>query len=234
MSLLLAVLLAADAAALMAVGDKAASAHDLRTALFAYQDAIREDPGSPIVLVRLGDTYSRMGHDSEALEYFAKALRYDPKNAAAKQGIAASRERLAMLAPVPVAPPKPQVDEAGARERYTAAVRMINERRYADALEALNDALSKKPGYAVALVARGSAQMGLLHYEAAAADYSAARTADPGLASPLFGLAEAYRAMGQAAKAAQLYREYAGSPASDVQQPLKEYALRNAQLLAAQ
>jgi tetratricopeptide (TPR) repeat protein len=231
MSFALAVLLAADAAALMSAGDRAIAARDLRGALFAYQDAIREDPGSPIVLVRLGDTYSRMGHDSEALEFFAKALRYDPRNAAAKQGIAASRERMAMLAPAPA--PK-LVDEAGARERYTTAVRLINERRYAEALSALDEALQKRPGYGVALVARGSAQMGLLHYEAAAADYSAARSADPALASPLFGLAEAYRAMGQTAKAAQLYRDYAASPASDVQQPLKEYALRNAQLLAAQ
>ena len=232
MSFALAVLLAADAAALLSVGDRAIAARDLRGALFAYQDAIREDPGSPIVLVRLGDTYSRMGHDSEALEFFAKALRYDPRNAAAKQGIAASRERMAMLAPPPPAPKV--VDEAGARERYTTAVRLINERRYAEALSALDEALQKRPGYGVALVARGSAQMGLLHYEAAAADYSAARSADPALASPLFGLAEAYRAMGQTAKAAQLYRDYAASPASDVQQPLKEYALRNAQVLAAQ
>jgi tetratricopeptide (TPR) repeat protein len=231
MSFALAVLLAADAAALMSAGDRAIAARDLRGALFAYQDAIREDPGSPIVLVRLGDTYSRMGHDSEALEFFAKALRYDPRNAAAKQGIAASRERMAMLMPAPA--PK-VVDEAGARERYTTAVRLINERRYAEALSALDEALQKRPGYGVALVARGSAQMGLLHYEAAAADYSAARSADPALASPLFGLAEAYRAMGQTAKAALLYRDYAASPASDVQQPLKEYALRNAQLLAAQ
>jgi tetratricopeptide (TPR) repeat protein len=248
MPLALAILLAADAAALVAAGDKAAVAHDLRSALFSYQDAIREEPGSPIVLVRLGEMYSRMGHDSEALESFAKALRYDPKNAAAKQGIAAARERLVMLAPLPPAPrvveapapkavdvPAPKmVDEAGARERYTTAVRLINERRYADALAALDDALQKKPGYPVALVARGSAQMGLLHYDAAAADYSAARTADPSLASPLFGLAEAYRALGQGTKAAQLYREYATSGAADVQQPLKEYALRNAQLLASQ
>jgi tetratricopeptide (TPR) repeat protein len=265
MSCILAVLLAADALALMSAGDKALAARDFRAALFAYQDLTREDPGSATVWLKLGETYARMGHDPEAVESFSRALRLEPRNAAAHQGIAASRERLAILAPPkpqaveapkpqsvdapkpqvadpsaqfeevrksPVEEPrKPQVDEAGARERYTAAVRLINERNYPQALEALDEALRRKPGYAVALVARGSARMGMLDYDAAAADYSAARSADPSLASPLFGLAEAYRALNQPGKAAQLYREYAASPASDVQPALRDYALRNAQLL---
>jgi tetratricopeptide (TPR) repeat protein len=230
MPFLFAVLLAADAVSLMAAGDRAFAARDFRAALVAYQDLTREDAGSASVWVRLAETYARMGHDVEAGESFSRALKLDAKNATARQGLAASRERLAILSP----PPKPVVDEAGARERYTAAVRMINERNYRDALNALDEALRKKPRYAVALVARGSARMGLLDYDAAAADYSAARSADPSLASPLFGLAEAYRALGQPAKAAELYREYAESPATDVQPALKEYALRNAQSLATQ
>jgi tetratricopeptide (TPR) repeat protein len=220
-------LLLADAASMMAAGDRASAARDLRTALFAYQDATREDPSSAVLLVRLAETYSRMGHDPEAIEYFSRALKLDAKNPAAAQGIGASRERLAYLAPPKV------VDEAGARERYTAGVKLINDRKYAEALPALDEALQKKPGYGVALVARGSAQMGLLHYDAAAADYSAARSSDPSLASPLFGLAEAYRAMGQPAKAAQLYKEYAESTAADVQPQLKDYAAKNAQALSA-
>jgi tetratricopeptide (TPR) repeat protein len=255
MSFVVAVLLAADALSLMNVGDKAFVARDFRDALFAYQDLTREDPGSVTVWVKLGETYARMGHDHEAVESFSRALRLEPKNAAAQQGIGASRERMAALAPPKPAPepvriasyapprpesdplqletaaPKPAIDEAGARERYTVAVRMINERNYSEALTALDDALRRKPGYAVALVARGSARMGLLDYDAAAADYSAARGADPSLASPLFGLAEAYRALGQPAKAAQFYREYATSPAPDVQPALGEYALRSAQSL---
>jgi tetratricopeptide (TPR) repeat protein len=220
-------LLLADAASMMAAGDRASAAKDLRTALFAYQDATREDPSSAVVLVKLAETYSRMGHDPEAIEYFSRALKLDGKNAAAAQGIGASRERLAFLTPPGT------IDEAGARERYTAGVKLINDRKYAEALPALDEALQKKPGYGVALVARGSAQMGLLHYEAAAADYSAARSSDPSLASPLFGLAEAYRAMGQQAKAAQLYKEYAESTAADVQPQLKDYAAKNAQALSA-
>jgi tetratricopeptide (TPR) repeat protein len=235
-------LLLADAASLMFAGDKAVAARDFRTALFAYQDATREDPSSAVVMVKLADTYARLGHDPEAIEYYSRALRLEPKNTAAAQGLGNSRERMAMLAPPPPRreepPPRPletkTVDEAGARERYTAAVKMINDRRYADAVPVLDEALQRKPGYGVALVARGSAHMGLLQYEAAAADYSAARASEPSLASPLFGLAEAYRAMGQGTTAAQLYKEYAASPSPDVQPLLRDYASRNAQALAAQ
>jgi tetratricopeptide (TPR) repeat protein len=226
--LLIAALLG-DATSLIAAGDKALASRDLRSALVAYQDATREDPSSAAVFVRLAGAYAKMGHDSEAIEQYQRALRLDSRSAAAQQGIAAARERLAILSPQ-----KPRIDEAGARERYTAAVTLINERKYGEALSTLDDALRKKPGYGVALVARGSAQMGLLHYDAAAADYAAARSADPSLASPLFGLAEAYRAMGQPLKAAELYREYATSAAVDVQPQLKEYAARNAQALASQ
>jgi len=236
MFLLLALLLA-DAASMMAAGDKAYAVKDFRTALFAYQDATREDPTSAIVLVKLGDTYFKMGHDPEAIDSYGRALKLDPKNTAAAQGLSASRERLAILAPPrpaepPPRPPEPKVDEAGARERYTAAVKMIHERKYAESIPVLDEALQKKPGYGVALVARGSAHMGLSQYEAAAADYSAARASDPSLASPLFGLAEAYRAMGQAGKAAELYKEYAASTSPDVQPQLRDYAAKNAQALA--
>jgi len=233
--------LIADAASMMAAGDKASAEKDFRTALFAYQDATREDPSSAVLLVKLAQTYARMGHDPEAIEYFSRALRLDTKNAAAAHGISASRERLAAFAPPkpqrqPEPRPEPQLepvlDEAGARERYTEAVKLINDRQYAEALPLLDEALRKKPGYGVALVARGSAHMGLLQYEAAAADYSAARTSDPSLASPLFGLAEAYRALGQPSRAAHFYKEYAASSAPDVQAQLKDYADQNARALA--
>src|SRR2546430_3107890 len=160
MSFVVAVLLAADALSLMSAGDKALAARDFRDALFAYQALPREDPGSATVWVKLGEPYARMGHDLEAVESFSRALRLEPRNARAQQGIGASRERMAALAPPKpaadaariasyapsqretapsqpeMAPPKPAVDEAGARERYTVAVRMINERHYNEALTA--------------------------------------------------------------------------------------------------
>ena len=226
MLLALAVLLA-DFASLVANGDAAFAHHDFHAALFAYQDATRAEPANVTAAVKLGETYARMGHDAEAIAQFTQALRLDPRNGPATQDLAAARQRLAILSPR-------RSDEATAREQYGTAVKLIHEKRFAEAVPLLDDALRIKPGYGVALVARGSAHMGLSQHQAAAADYEAARTADPSLASPLFGLAEAFRALGDVPKAAQFYRDYAESPASDVQPQLRDYALRNAQALAAQ
>lgn len=220
-------LLIADFASLMANADAALANRDFRGALFAYQDATRADPASATALVKLGETYARMGHDPEAIVQFSQALRLEPQNAAASRGVKASRERLAVLAP------RPKPDEAGARERYGNAVRLIHEKKFAEAMPLLDEALKIKPRYAVALVARGSAHMGLAEHQAAAADYESAHQADPAMAAPLFGLAEAFRAIGDLHKATQFYRDYAASPSPDVQPQLKEYALRTAQALAA-
>ena len=61
--------------------------------------------------------------------------------------------------------------------------------------------MALRPAYANALIARGSARISLGKFAEAAADYSAAHAADPSLAAPLFGLAEAYRQLGEPAKA---------------------------------
>src|SRR5262249_27846558 len=152
-------------------------------------------------------------------------------------GIAAVRERDGALAPPP--PPRaarrepPPVDEAAARAHYTTGVGLVRDRRYDDAIVELDRSLKAKPGFAVALVAHGSARIGQGGFEDAIADYTAAQRADPALASPLFGLAEAYRSMGQNEKAADLFRQFAASQAPDAEPGLKDYALQNAQALSA-
>jgi tetratricopeptide (TPR) repeat protein len=233
------------ARARLAEGDRAFNAKDFRAALFAYQDAVTADPKNVEALLKAGNTYAKMAHDDEAIELWNRVLQLDPQNAAAHEAIAAAHERKAALAqkpaaktasPAPVAPPPlttaPQIDEAGARARYSAGVGLIRDRKYDEALAELNQALAIKPGWVNALIARGSARIGLARYDDAIADYSAARQADPSLAAPLFGLAEAYRGLGQTEKAADLYRQFAASNAPDAQPSLKQYALQNAQALA--
>ena len=215
--------------------DAAFAAKDYRTALFAYQDAILADPKSVEALVKAGETYARMGHDPEAVQQWNRALQLDPQNAAARAGIAAAAERGQALAAEKPAPPPLQtapVDETAARAHYTKAVGFVRERKYDDAIAELDKSLAAKPGFAVALVARGSARIGQGRYQDAVADYTAAQKADPSLASPLFGLAEAYRGMGQAEKAADLYRQFAASRAPDADPGLKDYALHNAEALS--
>ena len=232
----------AAARAKVAEGDRAFNAKDFRAALFAYQDAISADPRNAEALLKAGNAYARLGHDDEAIEQWNRALQLDPQSAAARDAIAAARERKGELAqkpavrpaavPAPPLPLPPQIDEAGARAHYGKGVALIGDRKYGEALAELSQSLSIKPGWSSALIARGSARIGLGKYDEAIADYTAARQADPSLAAPLFGLAEAYRGLGQTDKAADLYRQFAASNAPDAQASLKGYALQNAQALA--
>ena len=218
-----------DPAAAIARGDAAYAAKEFRTALFAYQDAIMADPKNVPARVKAGFAYTRLGHDPEALDQWNRALQLDPQNAEARNAIASLRERRGDLTPPLATAP---VDESSARTHYANGVALVNERKFDQALVELDKAVAQKPKFAIALIARGSAQIGLGRYEAAVADYSAAHDADPALAAPLFGLAEAWRGLGQPQKAADFYRQFAASNSPDAQPELKDYALQSAQALA--
>jgi tetratricopeptide (TPR) repeat protein len=103
-------------------------------------------------------------------------------------------------------------------------VSLINQQQYGQAVEALTDSLSADPGFARALAARGSAHVGLRQYNEAALDYLASLKLDPTMATPLFGVAEAYRALGRKQDAAAYYQRYADSHAADVQPSLQSEA----------
>jgi tetratricopeptide (TPR) repeat protein len=142
-------------------------------------------------------------------------------------------------APAPAANPAPATsippasgDEASARRHYSAGVALIHDRKYEPALAELDQAIALRPSYANALIARGSARISLGRFQEAAQDYAAARTADPALAAPLFGLAEAYRQLGDAPRAIELYRAFAESNAPDAQPNLKAYAKQTADSLS--
>jgi tetratricopeptide (TPR) repeat protein len=145
--------------------------------------------------------------------------------------------------PAPPAAVSPEASaSAEARKHYAAGAALVRgaasstgdqrAKMYQEGIAELDLAIAGKPGYAVALIARGSARLGLGQLQEAAQDYSAAHQADPALAAPLFGLAEAFRGQGQAQKAADLYREFARSTAPDAESGLKAYALKTAQTLA--
>lgn len=240
------------AKARVADGDRAFEAKDFRTALFAYQDAVMAEPGNAQARVRAGRAYARLGYAEEAAEQWNLALAADPKNAEASQLLAAAGGRRTEPAPAPPAPlsepglpvvvAAPSQDEEGARLHYATGAALVREaeaagkqeaqaKKYLDALAELNKAVSLHPGYANALIARGSARVGLGQLREAVEDYWAAQAADPSLAAPLFGLAEAYRSLGENERAAQMYRAFAGSNAPDAQPTLKAYALKSAEAL---
>jgi tetratricopeptide (TPR) repeat protein len=124
------------------------------------------------------------------------------------------------------------VDETAARQHYSAGVSLMRDRKYEAAVAELDQAIVLRPGYANALIARGSARISLGRFPEAAQDYGAARAADPTLAAPLFGLAEAYRQMGEPARAIEMYRAFAESNAADAQPNLKAYARQTADSLS--
>ena len=243
-------------------GDVAFAARDYRAALFAYQDAILIAPDNVEARVKAGQSYAKLGHDAEALAQWTRALELDPENPVALEGRSASLERQAALGQDGsavlerrAAPAQggsavlerraaPAQGDSAVRERraapeddsaarYTRAVALIRDRKFEEGAAELDRALAQKPDFAVALVARGSARVGQGRFEDAIADYAAARREDSRLASPLLGLAEAYRGLGQKERAAQFYRQFAASDAPDAQQALKEYALQSAQALSS-
>lgn len=145
-------------------------------------------------------------------------------------------------APQPVAPaPAVQAEPQGeppasapgpsAADRYRAAIVLLGQREFEKANGELTEAISADPRLAVAYAARASARFGLGRYREAADDYSAALGLDPSLGTPLFGLAECYRVLGEPARASDMYRRYAESRAPDVREDLRAIAEKRAKEL---
>ena len=131
----------------------------------------------------------------------------------------------------PTAPPSatasPPTATAGA-EHYRAAIGFLKARDWVRADAALSDAILADPKLAVAYSARGSARFALGKYREAAEDYRNAMELDPRLATPVYGLAECFRALGDGRKAAEMYARYAASSAPDVRADLRAAAEKRA------
>lgn len=111
--------------------------------------------------------------------------------------------------------------------RYRSALAMIGERDFKGAVLELDQALILDPKLGVAFAARASALYGLARYKDAARDYETALPMVPAMATPIFGLAETYRALDDP-RAGDLYARYAASDASDVRPELREAARQRA------
>ncbi|ABS26704.1 tetratricopeptide repeat protein [Anaeromyxobacter sp. Fw109-5] len=132
-------------------------------------------------------------------------------------------------APAPAASAPGALPSAG--QRYRSALDLVARRDYAGAIALLNEAIALEPRLAVAYTARASARFGLGRFREAADDYKAALGLDPALATPLYGLGECYRLLGDPL-AAELYARYAASRASDVREDLRVIARDRAEDLS--
>jgi tetratricopeptide (TPR) repeat protein len=220
------------AAALIAEGDKALRAGNAAAAAQSYQSALLLEPTSVEALFKQGNALAKTGDYRSAVEKWERVVQLSADPAvrkSAQENVDKARVRLAQAAsPAPVA----GTPQARAREAYERGVRLVLSRDYAAAVQALTESLASDPTLAVAYTARGSANVGLRRFYEAAADYQDALRLDPTRASPLYGLAEAYRALGRPSDARIYYDRYAVSTAADARASLQADARTKSTALA--
>ncbi len=132
----------------------------------------------------------------------------------------------------PPAPTAPPVEAAGptAADLYRTGVAQIGRREFAMAVDSFSRALERSPDLVVAYEARASARFGLGQHREAAQDYQTAFTANPSRASPLWGLGECYRMLGDR-RAIDAYEQYAESSTPDVTERQRDVARKRAREL---
>jgi tetratricopeptide (TPR) repeat protein len=221
------------AAALIAEGDRALAAGNASAAAQAYQSAVQLEPTNVEALFKQGNALAKAKDYKGAIEKWERVAQLSPDPAtrqSAQQNVDKARARLAQAStPAPAA----GTPQAAAREAYERGVRLVVSRNYAAAVQALTEALAADPTLAVAYTARGSANVGLRRFYEAAADYQDALRLDPTRASPLYGLAVAYAALGRTADARTYYERYASSTAPDVRSDFQATARSKSAAMAA-
>jgi tetratricopeptide (TPR) repeat protein len=230
------------AAKKIAEGDQHMQQKKYREASFAYQDATNADPNNIEALFKLGNSYAVLGYYAQAIERWNRVstVSGDPAiKKSAQDNIAKAQTKMAQVGggspqaqgKTPGSGPVAESTRQQARGAYENGVKQINARDYAGAVTSLSQAIQLEPTLTVAYVARGSAHIGLRRFAEAAADYQYALRLDANMASPLYGLAEAYRAMGRSSDARSYYEKYVASSAPDVRPDLQSEARQKAEKL---
>jgi len=211
-------------------GDELARGGDWRGALFAYQEAANLDPRSVEMRLKLGGAYERLGYHEEAVRQYQLAAALEPPGTEALRRAERARAAGRGQAPAAAAPPSRPGSSADtpAAASYELGVAAISQGRFAEALGALDEAVRQDPRLPVAFTARASALFGLGRYVEAAGDYRTALALEPAQATPLFGLGECYRVLGQGATAADYYSRYVESTSPDARDDLRAEARRRA------
>ncbi|AEI66055.1 tetratricopeptide repeat protein [Corallococcus macrosporus] len=226
------------AAARIRDGDALMKERRYREAAFAFLDASHADAGHVEALFKLGNALAVLGYYGQAVAQWERATALTQDAAirqSAKENIDRARAKMAQSGASPqaagLAPgsgPVADTTRAQARRAYEQGVQRIASKDFSGALTSLTQAIQQEPMLAVAYVARGSANIGLRRYAEAAADYQFALELEPGSASPLYGLAESFRAMGRSLEARGLYERYAASSAADARPQLQEESRQKA------
>lgn len=213
-------------------GDKFMQEKKFREASFSYQDAVNSDSGNMEALFKLGNAYAVLGYYAQAVDRWGKVAQQSPDPSvrkSAEENIARAQQKMTVTGgaspqeqgKVPGTGPVADATKVEARQYYEQGVQLIGQRRYGDALAALNECLKREPALSVAYIARGSTLIGLRRFPEAVTDYQYSLRLDPNLASPLYGLAEAYRGMNRLDEARQFYGRYVSAQTNDVRPELQ-------------
>ncbi|CAM3373751.1 tetratricopeptide repeat protein [Corallococcus soli] len=222
-------------------GDALMRERRYREAAFAFLDAKHAAPEHVEARFKLGNALAVLGYYGRAIEEWERASQLTQDAAirqSAQDNITRARAKQAEAGTSPQAVGQPpgsgpvaDTTRTQARRAYEQGVQHISQRSYAAALQTLTQAIQLEPMLTVAYTARGSANIGLRRYAEAAADYQFALKLEPDMASPLYGLAEAYRALGRNLEARDLYARYAKSSAADVRPELQAESRQKAERL---
>ncbi|HEY8211903.1 MAG TPA: tetratricopeptide repeat protein [Myxococcaceae bacterium] len=226
----------------IADGDAQMKGSRYRDASFAYQDAVNADPSNTEALFKLARAFATLGYYQQAIEKWGRVIEItqDPAikkscqdnilRAQAKLVESGGSSPQAQGLP-PGSGPIAESTREKARQHYEQGVLQINGRDFTGALASLTQTIQLEPTLAIAYVARGSANIGLRRYAQAAADYQYALKLDGRLASPLYGLGEAYRGLGRPLEARGWYEKYIASQGTDAREDLRTEARQKLQKL---
>ncbi len=226
----------------VADGDRLMQERRYREAAFAYLDAVHADTASVEANFKLANAYAVLGFFDQATLHWnrAAAQSSDPAvRKSAEENIAKARSRAQeagggsppLQGKAPGAGPVADAARDRARVAYEAGVKQVTARDYQGGVQSLGTAIQNDPTLTVAYVARGSALIGLKRYGEALLDYQYAHRLAPATASPVYGLAEAYRALGRVPEAREHYQRYIESQAADIRPALQDDARRKLEKL---
>jgi len=237
-------LLAAPALSLgrVADGDRLMQERRYREAAFAYLDAVHADPASVEANFKLANAFAVLGFFDQAILHWTRASERSSDAAvrkSAEENIVKARQRAQevgggsppLQGKAPGAGPIADAARDRARAAYEAGVKQVTARDYAAGVKSLGTAITNEPTLTVAYVARGSALIGLKRPGEALLDYLYAHRLSPATASPLYGMAEAYRALGRIPEARESYQRYLESTAADIRPALQDDARRKLEKL---
>jgi tetratricopeptide (TPR) repeat protein len=223
------------AARKLAEGDRFMADKKFREGSFSYQDAVNAEPNNIEALFKLGNANAVLGYYSQAITHWQRVADLSPDAAVKKSAQDNISRAQAKMQTAGGGSPQEQGRQPGtgpvadntraqARQYYEQGVGLIGQRKYTDALAALNECLKLEPALSVGYIARGSTLIGLRRFDEAARDYQYALRLDPNLSAPLYGLAEAYRGLSRIDDARGYYQRYVASNAPDIRPELQQDA----------